>query len=202
MKISITKLLLISFVFIVVIGGTAYLHPRWFGLYATARINTAHAIWDIDPDNSRELVGLANNVFVGEVLSSNGTVFRPTSGPTSLEETTFNVKVVKNIKGRLEGTVTVNQLASFNERTNTYNLIEDDQLLQSGTTYLFVTRTSKDKDWHTLVSKYGDLPFANEQEQQRIVQEFENAYQNEIPYILGGINAGEAYYQNVPMLQN
>lgn len=195
MKISTTKLLLASLVFILVLGGVGYLRPRWFGLYATPRVNSMHPLWEINPRDKRELLGIAHNAFVGKVLSSNGIIYRQTSGPLPTEETSFNIEVQYNIKGQLQDTIVVNQMGSFDERTNTYHVMENDQILQLGMTYLFVTRTDQ-KGRHLLISKYGDIPLPNEQERERVVKEFEEALKNEISHIReDGTNDGVPYIQ-------
>jgi hypothetical protein len=68
--------------------------------------------------------------------------------------------------------------------------------LSPGMTYLFVTVAEQTGKYHSLISKYGDLPIVNDEEQQKLIAEFEEVYKNEIPYIMpDGKNLGTPYIQ-------
>jgi hypothetical protein len=113
-----------------------------------------------DMSDDRRLVGFADNVFVGRVVSRQGqTMLR------GLPETQWTVevsKVYKNTSGLVAGTkLTVNQQGGYDERSNTLMLFDNDSLLAVEGDYLFATRTNKEHGWHTLVPVYGDLPLWN-----------------------------------------
>lgn len=131
-----------------------------------------------DLHDARRLVGLVDNVFVGRVVAQAGT-HKPDG---RLPETLFTVEVVRAIKGSLAGSVTVNQQGGFSEEDNAVILMENDQLLEPGTTYLFATRASEGGQWHTLVPGFGDLRIGSEQEQAALVQKFEKALREQIAY--------------------
>jgi hypothetical protein len=187
------KLLGLAGVLVVLMGGaTVYLRPTWFGINVKPHLGSGHPLWITDVKDPRKLLGVANNAFVGKVISKEGTYKRELVIP----ETDFKVQILHNIKGQLPEFVVVNQIGGLDETTNTEILIENDQLLQPGMTYLFVTVAEKTGKYHALVSKYGDLPITNEQEQQKLITEFEEAYKNEIPYIMkDGRNLGIPYIQ-------
>jgi hypothetical protein len=72
--------------------------------------------------------------------------------------------------------------------------LENDPILLPGSTYLFVTAT--DGKTFTLIPNYGDILIKDEIEQQKLIQEFEEAYKNEVPYIKStGENLGTPYIQ-------
>jgi hypothetical protein len=102
------------------------------------------------------LVGASHNVFVGKVLEQTGSK-KLGRNP----ETQFSVEVVANIKGNLEGVVTVDQFGGYENgilysvdggpSSLTYNKSEP-YLLQAGSTYLLATRYNDKENWYTLNS--------------------------------------------------
>lgn len=91
--------------------------------------------------DTRRLVGWADNVFIGKVIGQDETKSR-----YDIPETQFKVEVSDNIKGEFYGTVIVNQQGGY--KGNELILIENDQLLQEGQSYLFVTRHLKEENWN------------------------------------------------------
>jgi len=101
-----------------------------------------------NPNDNKELVGIASNIFVGKILRQIGT------GKDDLGSlyTQFEVETIDNIKGNLTNTVTVTQMAGYKNGI-LYTMEEDGDglveltdkkndilLLQPGSTYLMVTR--------------------------------------------------------------
>jgi hypothetical protein len=125
----------------------------------------------------RKLVGFADDVFVGKVIEQAGTHSR-----SGLPQTLFKVEVLQSIKGSLSGTVTVNQQAGFSKERNAVILLEDQPLLQAGETYLFSTRVDGDGKWHTFVPGYGGVQVKNGQEHAALVEKFEKAKKDQVPY--------------------
>lgn len=105
-----------------------------------------------DISDPQKLAGLADDVFVGRVVTLTGS----TSTEEALPANQYKVQVVTKIKGSLSGTVTVNQHGGLNAADNELVIIEDDQLISPGNTYLFATRRDLDHGWHTVVPVFGD----------------------------------------------
>jgi len=108
-------------------------------------------------NDDRVLMGASHNVFVGKVIREVGARDAEV-GP----ETQFEVEVVLNVKGDLQGTVVVNQLGGYRNGI-LYTVVNEgdvvvagtddkNSLLQPGFTYLFATRYNDDKNWYTLNS--------------------------------------------------
>ncbi|HET7627389.1 MAG TPA: hypothetical protein VFK44_03275 [Bacillales bacterium] len=135
-----------------------------------------------DVSNTRKLVGWSDNVFIGKVFEKVGT-----KSPLSYPETQFKVKVLKNIKGSFNGTIKVNQQGGY--EGNKLYLIQGDQLLKEGQTYLFVTKHSERFNWNTLVPVYGDIPINSKEEKAKLIENYTKAYKNEIPFKRGSQNA-------------
>lgn len=109
------------------------------------------AVTDLSED--RRLVGLADSVFFGQVLEGLGQ-----TEEFGWPETQFSVKVLEVLKGSAAGLVTVNQQGGYRKEDNSLFRMEGDpQLLEPGNSYLLVTRTFQQKEWHTLVPGYGDI---------------------------------------------
>ena len=115
--------------------------------------------WSFDHTDIRKVVGGSSHIFVGRVLAVVGHEGIPTSGPgnVSIPRTQFSVEVLENIKGKLTGTVTVNQMGGVNDVGIIVEL-EGDTLLEVGRTYLLATWHSSDDGWHSIVAEgYGNV---------------------------------------------
>ncbi len=128
-----------------------------------------------------DLVGFADNVFVGRVkerVGSTGvTLARPASPYGS---TRFSVEVLENVKGRLGGVVTVSQEGAYDEERGCLMLAEDDPLLKPGREVLFFTRRDEGRGWHQIVTPgYGDVLIEGEQHREELVRRFERAQKNQ-----------------------
>lgn len=136
------------------------------------RIQTSYAF---DVTDTKRLVGWADHVFIGKVVEMSGS-----SDEYGLLETQFKVEVAENIKGELQGKVTVNQQGGYEGK----NLIlaENDQLLKEGESYLFISRQNEEKEWHTIVPVYGDILINSEAHKEELLTKYEKAYQKEIPF--------------------
>lgn len=127
--------------------------------------------------DARRLVGFADNVFIGRVISQDKTHIR-----VDLPQTLFNVDVIHNIKGSLPSTVLVNQQGGFNADENTMVLLENDPLLEPGKTYMFATKVDGDGAWHTAVPVYGNAKIKDEQERKAVTDKLEKAKKEQIQY--------------------
>lgn len=136
--------------------------------------NTISYSYAFNPEDKRELVGFSQNVFIGKVISEEGSEIIDL-----LPETQFNVKVIKNIKGTLKQEIIVNQQGGYMEEELV--LVEGDNLLEEGKEYLFVTKYNEEKKFHTLVPIYGDILIKSEQEKAELIKQFNESLKNEIP---------------------
>ncbi|MDQ8737882.1 hypothetical protein [Paenibacillus sp. LHD-38] len=105
------------------------------------------------------------------------------NGTKSLDgfpETQFKVEVYENVKGKFNGIVIVNQQGGY--QGDELVLIENDQLVNEGQSYLFVTKHLKEENWNTLVPVYGDILIDNEEAKKELIDKFTTAYKNEIPF--------------------
>ena len=141
----------------------------------------------VDVTDDRALVGIADNVFIGKVIAQTGN--KPNTPPLRdtpgfSPQTQFSVEVLENIKGNLNGTITVSQHGGY-ERTmivvNQLVLSEGDKLLEPDKTYLLATGYSDIDEWHTIVaSNYGNLPIVNQTDYQNKRERFTTAFSQEI----------------------
>ena len=131
---------------------------------STSQKSNRIAIKEIDPEYAadfsydRILVGASHNIFVGKVIQQVGNKDRGV-GP----ETQFQVQIISNIKGNLNGNVVVDQQGGYlngvlyvvgggNGSGDVVLPVKSvtSYLLQSGSTYLFATRYNSQLDWYTL----------------------------------------------------
>ena len=147
----------------------------------------AEVSYAFDPADKRELVASADNVFVGRVVGRAGQASAPTSARTvEIPQTQSAVRVVRNIKGDLRGTVTVNQYGGSVEAAGgrggrhraepEVTLWEGDPLLGPGEVVLLATAYNDACDWHTIVAQpYADRRIRSALEGERLVREFTEA---------------------------
>jgi hypothetical protein len=104
-----------------------------------------HALYAADFEDPATLVGASHNIFVGKVLGKTGDkeIAKSPAGQ-------YAVSVIRNVKGDLSGTVTVEQEGGY--RDGKLYLMEGTTLLEDGATYLFATRYNKKDDAHTINS--------------------------------------------------
>ena len=135
----------------------------WLGLYTnTIKLSITRTIshqYVTDFSDDRKLMGASHNVFVGKVIRQVGSKSR-----TGTPETQFEVEVIHNIKGNLQGSVTVNQEGGY--KNGVLYLIHEgdvvlpadktdlslDPLLEPGQIYLFASRYSERDNWYTIIS--------------------------------------------------
>jgi len=98
-----------------------------------------------------ELVGAAHNVFVGKVVRKLGNDVQD-----GIAFTSYEVAVMSNVKGKLQGTVTVFQQGGY--KNGFLHVMRSDDspktgipLLEVGSTYLLASRHRMEKDWHYLL---------------------------------------------------
>lgn len=91
-------------------------------------------------EDNRVLVGASHNVFVGKVLRKIG----QTSGEAG-PLTRFEIQIVTNVKGTLKGKVIVSQEGGY--RNGILRLVENQSLMNVGTTYVFTTRGNEESGY-------------------------------------------------------
>ncbi|MCK9351154.1 MAG: hypothetical protein WCT49_05600 [Candidatus Paceibacterota bacterium] len=120
--------------------------------------SSIHAVYAADFTNNDILAGASHNIFIARVIKQDGEKALGAS-----PETQFKVEVIENIKGDLQGTVTVDQFGGYKD--GVLYTVEDDNptpnaknsdsyMLQEGNTYLLATRYNETEDWYTLNSFY------------------------------------------------
>ncbi|CAI9393601.1 hypothetical protein ACTQ5K_21355 [Niallia sp. Sow4_A1] len=138
-----------------------------------------HPDFITDVTDDKKLVGVSDNVFLGKVIKQTGTK----SIEEYLPETQYSVEIIENIKGDLSGIVTVNQQGGYLEYEDGQKelvLFEGDELLVEGNTYLFSTRYLESENWYTLIPAYGNLTAETESIQDDLVENFNDALDEEI----------------------
>lgn len=166
------------------------------------RIAEVHPFFAIDLNDDRVLMGASHNVFVGRVVSQIATIAVPAGSNGTLPVTQFSVEPVLNIKGNLQGTVTVEQFGGYQNGVlyvtdggdafvSSNASVGGSHLMRPGSTYLFTTRYQNDGAYYLwaappaskLISQDSNL--SNNQlqalaESDERVQQLQAAYPNEV----------------------
>lgn len=141
--------------------------------------------YPIDMEDQRQLAGLVDTIFVGNVEEQIGSKSR-----TGIPEQQFRVTVIETLKGDVKGEVTVNQQGGLGE-DGTVFLVDGDEIIKPGQAYLFATKISKTDGWYTLAPNVGDIPLGSASGDQLgrsnlvdspEVQKMRDSISNEIPY--------------------
>ncbi|MFF5859078.1 hypothetical protein ACFY8B_26195 [Streptomyces sp. NPDC012751] len=133
----------------------------WGGVQAFAddrpefSVQYMHASTVGDFSEDEKLVGLADFVFHGTVVSRKGT-----TEIDGVPETQWAVKVNEVYEGTLQAgsTTVVNQTGGYDADTNSLTLMEGDLPLEIGENYVFSTHSMSDRAWFTMVPVYGAQP--------------------------------------------
>ena len=140
---------------------------------------TAMHAFDVTDD--RKLVGFADNVFVGHVAERVGTVGSTDSNLPGIVSTRFSVEVLENVKGNLQGVVTVEQDGGYDPTQGCVMLMENDPLLKPGQEILFLTRYDERHRLHQITSSgYGDVRVRNRTHRDALVRRFEEATKDQV----------------------
>lgn len=107
-------------------------------------VSNMDAQYITDLSDPRILVGASHNIFIGKVLAQTGETIEGSP------ETQFSVNVIKNIKGNLRGTITVDQIGGY--KGQVLYLMDSQPMLKPGSSYLFATRYNSGQNWNTLIS--------------------------------------------------
>lgn len=132
---------------------------------------------DQDLSDPRRLVGYVDHVFVGRVLRLRGVwetmpdTIRETSDPADVRRTDspglplYDVETTEVIKGSPPGRLTV-----IGPRD-----------MDAGREYMFATNPQPNTDWQWIVSRHGYVAIEDGAERARLIREFRQAYEDEIP---------------------
>jgi len=164
----------------------ATLPSVWPGPVKVVRVG-GHSVFDVRDDG--KLVNFADHVFFGQVLEKGRTI--KTDG---MLKTSFTVRVQEALKGSANGTVTVKQAGGYSWIDHALILRGNDEPLEPGKSYLFVTRSRSQVGSHTFVTEYGDIelrvpPYANDDEvlssqhAGELRERFLDAIEHETPYL-------------------
>ena len=130
-------LLAIAFTLAVAVGLMAwqFAPAPWFQ-GATNEVSIGHATYAIDvTDDDKEVAGFASDVFFGRVVENSGQIMLD-----EFPNTLFQVEVLETLKGSLSDVVKVVQAAGVVEDGSMFFMAGDTQLLETGKTYLLVTK--------------------------------------------------------------
>lgn len=165
---------------------------------STLPVTTMAATYVYDVADKRQAVGMADYVYIGKVLSNDGTVYKnivPVERQNGRVEkigdpyTKYTVQVLKNIKGKLQmdQPVTLTKDGGIAQDGKSVLLYEEDSLPQVGQSYVFLAYAQEDGS--LLVSGTGSNVLiaagGNTKDKSAIVNspecaEYERAVQNEI----------------------
>lgn len=93
-----------------------------------------------------------------------------------MPRTQFSVEVLKNVKGDLDGTVTVSQIGGYDGEEGREVRVEGDSLSKPGKRYLFVTSYNREEGWYAVVAQpFGDVLVEDEARRREVEERFEQA---------------------------
>lgn len=157
------------------------------GGYHDHGVPPGHAVGEMsyafDVTDERQLVGDADNVFIGRVLEKVGEEGAPVSGPGGVvfPQTQFAVQVQENIKGDLAGVVTVTQAGGRAREGGDVVLFEGDPLLEHGQEVLLVTKYDQANGWHTVTTPgFADLRIKDKEQKKALKEKFEKAKKEQV----------------------
>lgn len=164
--------------------------------YGERAIGSAQASYSFDISDERALVGSADNAFVGRVLRAEDKVSSSDTPIAPMPQSQFSVEVLENVKGKLSGTVIVNQAGGYVEysadrdypgdgiqkgdRVRELILVDGDSQLEPGQEYMFLTAYDQKNDWHELVaSRVGDIELNDRKQREAVIKTYEEAKQDQ-----------------------
>lgn len=155
----------------------------------------SHPSYETDIHDQRKLAGDVDAIFVGTVLEQTGT-----KSLGAMPETQFRVKVIEVLKGDLDTEVTVNQQGGVHTESGDLMLMEGDELISTGGSYIFAVRYFPQESWFSLVPAVGDIPLEardvqmvensdksrSDSPEPAEVSQMRDSIANEIPFVPGG----------------
>ena len=163
-----------------VIAGALQLRSTGDAIEQPPKISRMQVVAVADFSDDRRLAGFAQDLFVGRVFGEGRT-----DDTEPVIQTDFPVEVLDSVKGPARGSVVVAQQGGYLPASNELRLMENDQLLEPGRTYLFATRTDA-AGRHLLVPEFGDLLVRNAAHRDELRQRFTEANRSAIPFSAQG----------------
>lgn len=159
----------------------------------------SRAVRDIDalyifpPDDTRRLVGFADDVFLGTVLRQVSTYRIDTSSPdpsSFIPTTQFSVRVDSVLKGRLSGEVVVSQVGGKDPDDGALLRVTGDEMLNPGEQYLLLTRRELEPGWNSIAApRFGNLSVTSDAARDSLVERYRAAIRDQIAFDLEVVTA-------------
>lgn len=146
-------------------------------------VERSHPQYVANFNDDKVLLGASHNVFVAKITKINGNDLSD-----DIPSTKYKAQILDNVKGNLEGTVIIQQLAGY--KNGILNIAEGDSLMEEGKTYILFTRYNKNANCYTVIThpngkheiEYNESEkslSANKDTNKKIMK-FKEAYKNEI----------------------
>jgi hypothetical protein len=116
-----------------------------------------------------QLIGFADDVFIGRVLTKVG------QHDAALSQTRFRIEVMESFKGNLGGEVIVNQPGGYRRDSNELVLSYGDSLLEPGAIYLIAVQPDTSTGLPRLIPVLGDVRIDTAQHLEEITTRFRTA---------------------------
>jgi hypothetical protein len=143
-------------------------------------VRSVDALPAYDLSDRRDLAGFADDVWFGEVVERLPQEDLSVSGPGAVPVTRFRVRVAETLKGSLSGEVIVAQDGGADPESGDVVLVDDNPLLEVGSTYLLATAYWQDGAAHSVVAEgLADLPADRADERRSLRASFKEAIQNQ-----------------------
>lgn len=127
------------------------------------------AEYAFDLSDTEQLVGWADNVFVGKIQRIVNTVNDDISPVT-----TYEVSVVENLKGELSGTVLVSHRIGYSHLQRATFKFKNDNYMKTSESYIIICRYDKEKGTYMVVPTYGDIKLEENTRKEQILDYKEN----------------------------
>ena len=162
-----SNVLLAFLIIAALLGVSAYLIQVY---YFDTQQGTAQIDYAINVSDDRERVGSSSDVFIAKVIKQTGTSTEP------YLQTHFIVEVIETIKGNATGNVIVKQFGGYEHVFiwRYLTLVDGDELLQPGETYLFVTKGDYESGY-IFAPTYGNLLIEDQEDYQQKLARFQKA---------------------------
>ncbi len=161
-------------------AGFVLVESRDRNLPLRQKVVSMEVSYAVNVEDPRALAGFADNIFFGKVATTHGTVYR--KGHRTMPWTHYEVSVTGNIKGGLEGKVSVLQEGGYSPEDQRTYLIQKDALLTEGAEYLFATRQDETSNVHVIVPVYGDIRVRDSRDRGALLKGFTAAVNGQIPF--------------------
>lgn len=166
---------LLAIMFLSLIISGTFMYQKVTPKVSKAPIAYVEASWVTNFSDDRALVGFADNVFIGKVKAQ-----KDTKKYIGHPATQYEVEVLDNIKGNLNGVVTVNHEAGYDGETLV--IFKGDSVIETGKIYLFAARYDAEQDFYVVVPQFGKQLIEDEAKIKEYKDKYAKAYKEEIPF--------------------